>query len=86
MFILRFDLSSRNARRLITFLLLTLVIWLTALDDMTVFDADDSVRHLRYRFIVGYHHDSLAELLSCDFQQTQNVLRGLAVEISRRLI
>lgn len=49
-------------------------------------DADHSVSHLCNRFVMGYHYNRLAEFLSGDFQQAENVLRCLAVKVSGRLV
>lgn len=53
---------------------------------MTVFDANDAVCHLSNGFIVGYHYNSLDELLSRYFKEAQYVLRGLAVKVACWLV
>ena len=69
-----FDLSSRMASRRMTFLLFTLVITATSPNDVSIFDADDSVSHLCYGLIMRDHHNSLRVFLPRHFQQRKNIL------------
>ena len=58
----------------------------SALDDPAVLNADDAVGHLGDLLVVGDHHDGLGKFLTAHLQQTQNILTGLAVQITCRFI
>ena len=55
-------------------------------DDAAVLDADDAVGQLRDLLVVGDHHHRLAEALAGDLHQSQNILAGLGIEVSRGLV